>query len=53
MNLTEWAAVMAGIHHGIAKQLEPGPMVAEKQKVEYEITLPVRWSKALDALQAG
>jgi glutamine synthetase len=47
------AAVMAGIHHGIANQLEPGPMVAERQKVDYEITLPVRWSKALDAFHAG
>ncbi len=28
-------------------------MVAEQQKVEYEITLPVRWSKALDAFHAG
>jgi hypothetical protein len=40
---------MAGIHHGIINQLDPGPMVAEKQKIEYEITLPVRWSKSLDA----
>jgi len=47
------AAVMAGIHHGIANQLEPGPMVAEKQKIDYQITLPVRWSKSLDAFQAG
>jgi len=47
------AAVMAGIHHGITNQLDPGPMVAEKQKIEYEVTLPVRWSKALDVFQAG
>jgi glutamine synthetase len=47
------AAVMAGIHHGIANQLDPGPMVAEKQSVEYEVTLPVRWSKSLDAFHAG
>jgi len=47
------AAVMAGIHYGITNQLDPGPMVAEKQKIEYEITLPVRWSKSLDAFQAG
>ena len=47
------AAVMAGIHHGITNQLDPGPMIAEKQKVEYEVTLPVRWSKALDVFQAG
>ena len=47
------AAVMAGIHHGIKNQLEPGPMVAEKQEVDYQITLPVRSSKALDAFDAG
>jgi glutamine synthetase len=44
---------MAAIHHGIVNQLEPGPMVAEKQKVDYEVTLPVRWSKSLDAFHAG
>ena len=47
------AAVMAGIHHGITNQLDPGPMVAESQKVDYEITLPVRWSKSLDIFHAG
>ena len=47
------AAVMAGIHHGIVNKLEPGPMVAEKQKVDYKITLPVRWSKSLDVFEAG
>jgi len=47
------AAVMAGIHHGITNQIDPGPMVAEKQKIEYEVTLPVRWSKSLDVFQAG
>jgi len=47
------AAVMAGIHHGITNQLDPGPMVAEKQKVDYEISLPVRWPKSLDAFHAG
>ncbi len=47
------AAVMAGIHHGIANQLDPGPMVAEKQNIDYQVTLPVRWSKSLDAFRAG
>jgi len=46
------ASVMAGIHHGITNQLDPGPMVAEKQKINYEVTLPVRWSKALDVFHA-
>lgn len=47
------AAIIAGIHHGITNKLEPGPMVKEKQDIEYVITLPVRWSKSLDAFDAG
>ncbi len=47
------AAIMAGIHHGITRQVEPEPMVAEKQKVDYTVTLPVRWSKSLDAFRSG
>ncbi len=47
------AAVMAGIHHGIKNQLDPGPMVQEKQEIEYEVTLPVRWNNALDVFEAG
>jgi glutamine synthetase len=47
------AAVLAGIHHGITNQLEPDPMIVEKQEVEYTVTLPVRWSKSLDAFEAG
>jgi glutamine synthetase len=47
------AAVMAGIHHGIVYQLEPAPMVAEKAFVEYQVTLPVRWSKSLDVFRDG
>lgn len=47
------AAVMAGIHHGIKNQSDPGPMTQEKEEVEYEITLPVRWPYALDTFEAG
>jgi glutamine synthetase len=47
------AAVMAGIHHGIKNQLDPGPMVPEKQEIEYKITLPIRWPYALDVFDAG
>lgn len=47
------AAVMAGIHHGIKNQLDPGPMIQEKQEIEYEVTLPVRWNNALDVFEAG
>lgn len=47
------SAILAGMHHGITEQLEPGPMTEEKTEVEYQVTLPVRWSKALDAFEAG
>ena len=47
------AAILAGMHHGITEQLDPGPMTAEKADVKYQVTLPVRWSKALDAFEAG
>jgi glutamine synthetase len=47
------AAVMAGIHHGIKNKIDPGPMTPEKEKIEYSITLPVRWPYALDTFDAG
>ena len=47
------AAVMAGIQHGIENQCDPGPMTAEKEVIEYQTTLPVRWSRSLDAFEAG
>jgi len=47
------AAVMAGIHHGIKNQCDPGPMTPEKTEIDYKVTLPVRWPMALDAFEAG
>ena len=47
------AAIMAGVHHGLTNQCEPEPMTPEREDVDYTVTLPVRWSKALDAFQAG
>ncbi len=42
------AAVLAGIHHGITNDCEPGPMVAEGTRMpEQEASLPDRWEKAL------
>jgi glutamine synthetase len=44
------AAVLAGIHHGITRGCEPGPMVAEGTELhEQTITLPTRWEQALEA----
>ncbi len=47
------AAILAGIHHGIVNRCEPGPMTQEREELDYKITLPVRWDKALDCYMAG
>jgi glutamine synthetase len=47
------AAVLAGMHHGIANRADPGVMVKTREKIESETTLPVRWELALDAYDAG
>lgn len=47
------AAILAGIHHGITSRVEPGPMVAQESIIDEMIELPVRWSAALDAYDAG
>jgi glutamine synthetase len=47
------AAILAGVHHGITNKVEPGPIVAQESIIDEKITLPVRWSAALDAFEAG
>jgi glutamine synthetase len=47
------AAILAGVHHGLTHKVEPGPMVAQESIVDEKIALPVRWSAALDAFDAG
>jgi glutamine synthetase len=47
------AAVMAGIHHGIKNQCDPGPMTREREEIEYVPTLPSRWPLALSTFEAG
>ncbi len=47
------AAILAGVHHGITNKVEPGPMVAQESIIDEKIVLPVRWSAALDAFEAG
>lgn len=47
------AAILAGMHHGIAEQCDPGVMVQERETVDDIVTLPVRWELALDAFDAG
>jgi glutamine synthetase len=47
------AAILAGIHHGISNATEPRPMTPERARLEYEISVPLRWPLALDAFDAG
>lgn len=48
------AAVMAGIHHGLTKECDPGAMVAEGSVIEEEqVTLPTRWEAALDRFDSS
>lgn len=47
------AAVLAGMHHGIASKTDPGVMVKAGEEIDNETTLPVRWELALDAFDAG
>jgi glutamine synthetase len=43
------AAILAGIHHGISQQCDPGPEVAPGTDLsQAEITLPRRWDTALE-----
>lgn len=43
------ACVLAGIHHGLANRLEPGPMIASGEHLEEtEIALPYTWDRSLD-----
>jgi glutamine synthetase len=47
------AAILAGVHHGLANKVEPGPMVKQESIIDEKVRLPVRWSTALDAFDAG
>lgn len=47
------AAVLAAVHHGIEHETEPPPMVPEGEVIEYEQTIPLRWSLALNAWRDG
>jgi len=42
------AAVLAGAHHGITRQLEPAPMVTEGQVVEHDEDAVFHWEGALE-----
>lgn len=47
------ASILAGIHHGITHESDPGKMVQQGELLEHVVTLPVRWPTALDTFDAG
>ncbi|MGD2130481.1 MAG: glutamine synthetase family protein [Lysobacterales bacterium] len=47
------AAVLAAIHHGLSRKIEPGPVTPEGSEIDYKVTVPTRWPQALDAFDAG
>jgi len=47
------AVVLAGILHGLDKQLDPGPAAEEGQKQPEGNKLPTRWREALVAFEAS
>lgn len=47
------AAILAGMHHGMAAMLAPPPPVGEGQVAPPSGRLPVRWETALDRFAAG
>ena len=44
------AAVLGGIHYGMKKRCDPGPMVDEGEIVRLETQIPDRWDEALDQM---
>jgi glutamine synthetase len=47
------AAVLAGIHHGLERRLDPGAPVAGNAYAEVPPSLPLSWDRALDALEGA
>lgn len=48
------AAILAGMHYGISRQCEPGPMVPENSEIpDFDAVLPRRWEQALEAFSGA
>jgi glutamine synthetase len=47
------AAILAGIHDGLERKIEPPPMIPEGAPIRPDKPLPNRWEAALDAMAAG
>jgi glutamine synthetase len=47
------AAVLAGMHHGISRKLEPGPAVTGNGYAQPSAPIPANWFASIDALRQG
>lgn len=47
------AAVLAGVHHGLSRRLEPDAPVTGNAYAEVPPSLPLGWGRAIDALAAA
>jgi glutamine synthetase len=47
------AAICAGIHHGIANEIDPGPAFEGNAGASYDSAMPFRSRRALDTLEAA
>ena len=45
------ACVLAGIHCGLKNKITPPEMISEGKVIDPEVTLPVKWDKALEAFE--
>lgn len=45
------AAILAGAHHGLTHDLDPGPELGEFDAVDFKNVLPPRWRMALDRFE--
>jgi glutamine synthetase len=47
------AAVLAGMHHGITRKLDPGPAVTGNGYAQPSAPIPSNWFASIDALRRG
>ncbi|MBT5415047.1 MAG: glutamine synthetase [Rhodospirillaceae bacterium] len=47
------AAILAGLHHGIVRKIDPGERTVGNAYEQHGTTVPTRWEDALDALADG
>jgi glutamine synthetase len=47
------AAILAGVHAGLTRQIEPPRMIGEGEVMQEKVALSPRWETALDAFDAG